>query len=219
MFSALAENRRMRGKGRGAPFPAFHSWLVSLSGVSITPKASVLYSFDPAGRNPAPLAAECQLPQRRRPRSPRCVPGRLEGADLGWWPGGERECAWSTLYFSTRGEGRWFFQASPSSPLLFPGFEKDSFTTTPPSPSWSSRGGRVRLFPERRGKLFFPDHPATPSPMTLLVVKDIEPCYDAGGLKWLRGQTWFQDSFLVLTLTSSTRNGLFFLAVFFFKLG
>lgn len=40
----------------------------------------------------------------------------------------------------------------------------------------------------------------------------------AGGA--LRGQTWFQDSFPCANLTSSTRNGLFSRAVFFFlKLG
>lgn len=36
----------------------------------------------------------------------------------------------------------------------------------------------------------------------------------AGGA--LRGQTWFQDSFPCANLTSSTRNGLFSRAVFFF---
>ena len=68
--------------------------------------------------------------------------------------------------------GQIFSQASPIiSPSPFLALKRGSLhyhrRRPPPRPSWSSRGkGEFGLFPERRGKLFFTDHPATPSPDT-----------------------------------------------------
>lgn len=105
-------------------------------------------------------------------------------------------------------------------PTSSPGFEKG--IPSLPSPvtgrAVKPREGRARIFTgkEERSSSFRTTLP--PPALTLLVVKDTGlPGTPPAGITPL-GQTWFQDSFACANLTSSTRNGLFSRAVFFFFL-
>lgn len=139
--------------------------------------------------------------------------GKLEG---GAPTGHLRVCLEHALSLSAHREGRYFSSRSRHFPTSIPGFEKGIPSLSPRIPRRGQAKGRVSSGSsrERRGKLFFNDHPSTPA-LTLLVVRDTKASLRHGQAE-RRSQTWFQDSFPCANLTSSTRNGLFSRAVVFF---
>lgn len=110
----------------------------------------------------------------------------------------------------------------PAVPVIFPppflALKRGSLRYHPESPgAVKLREGRVRTLPEKEEGSSSLMTTLPPPALTLLVVRDTKASLRHGQAE--RGsQTWFQDSFPCANLTSSTRNGLFSRAVFFFNL-
>lgn len=108
----------------------------------------------------APRFVSTSFPLRQPPRGA-CL-GKLEG---GAPTGLLRVCLEHALSLSAHREGRYFSSRSRHFPTSIPGFEKGIPSLSPRIPRHGQAKGRASSDSsrERRGQLFFNDHPSTPS--------------------------------------------------------